>query len=283
MKSGILALRVGTTFAIGGAIAAGTYEPLLGIGGGVGLLLLGCANFCAGCIGSVGLGKSLRGRINIDFRIIAPQWNWTVELPMWWGCLCFGFGFVVSGYGFLLTIVSFLDAAPGPWHIVAFAVIYGLGAALGAGAGMLGVRLIQASVAAFAVAGAVGGILITRRLYSSETVETVCISVIYAVGGLLLGLAIDRLRKTSTVTTKGECNKCGYLLVGLPTTGHRCPECGTSFEISERIFLADSLGLRPGRVASFSIPAIRFSANRFRHSCTVGREMPSSAAMSWFR
>ena len=234
MKSGILALRVGTTFAIGGAIAAGTYEPLLGIGGGVGLLLLGCANFCAGCIGSVGLGKSLRGRINIDFRIIAPQWNWTVELPMWWGCLCFGFGFAVSGYWFTLVIVSFLESSPGPLHIVAFAVIYGLGAVLSAGAGMLGVRLILEAAAAFAVAGAVGGTLITHRL--KPDVVTVSIFVIYAVGGLLLGLAIDRLRKTSTVTTKGECNKCGYLLVGLPTTGHRCPECGTPFEIWEHTY-----------------------------------------------
>src|SRR5271157_1682265 len=38
-------------------------------------------------------------------------------------------------------------------------------------------------------------------------------------------------------------------------------------------------GVRPGRDASFSIPAVRRAANRLRHRPTVGFEVWSSAAM----
>ena len=46
------------------------------------------------------------------------------------------------------------------------------------------------------------------------------------------------------------------------------------------IFLNDIFGLRPGREASFSSPAIPMCSNRSRHSKTVGRELFSSFAMA---
>src|SRR5688572_4531409 len=36
------------------------------------------------------------------------------------------------------------------------------------------------------------------------------------------------------------CAKCDYLLVGLPETSHRCPECGTA------VSLADGTNVRTG-------------------------------------
>ena len=39
-------------------------------------------------------------------------------------------------------------------------------------------------------------------------------------------------------------------------------------------------GIRPGRGASFSSPALRSARNRCLHSCTVGREMRNRAAIS---
>src|SRR5713101_9904933 len=48
-----------------------------------------------------------------------------------------------------------------------------------------------------------------------------------------------------------------------------------------RIFVTDTVGLRPGRGASCSSPATRRARNRSRHSCTVGRETFRAVAISW--
>lgn len=50
-----------------------------------------------------------------------------------------------------------------------------------------------------------------------------------------------------------------------------------------RIFFSETFGLRPGRGASFSSPAIRSARKRSRQSCTVGREILRVLAMSWLK
>ena len=51
---------------------------------------------------------------------------------------------------------------------------------------------------------------------------------------------------------------------------------------TRRTFAAHSLGLRPGRGASFSMPAMPSAAKRSRHNYTVSRDRPRATAITWF-
>jgi hypothetical protein len=59
--------------------------------------------------------------------------------------------------------------------------------------------------------------------------------------------------------------------------GFLCSAASTITATWERVIR----GIRPGRGASFSSPALRSARSRCHHSCMVGREMRKCTAIAW--
>lgn len=123
--------------------------------------------------------------------------------------------------------------------VLCFLIGFGLAGGIGAAISGLGWRMALAGAAGFGVAGAIGGTVFAIVFLVAENIPFFLIVFVpvlipHALGGALLAVALEY--PSYKRKKLGLCLKCGYDLRGLPKHGHRCPECGTPFELYTSVF-----------------------------------------------